>query len=121
MIFIRFENLLKQAMGLDAASIGVSAFARAVQTRVRACELGDVEEYWEHVTTCRPELQELVEAVVVPETWFFRDAQAFTAMARMAMADWLPQHAEGKLRLLSLPCSTAGACPPRVEIGRAHV
>jgi chemotaxis protein methyltransferase WspC len=48
----------------------------------------------------------LVEAVVVPETWFFRDAKPFTAMARVALTEWLPQRVEGKLRLLSLPCST---------------
>ena len=33
MILDEFEKLLKQTMGLDAASIGISAIERAVQTR----------------------------------------------------------------------------------------
>ena len=107
MMFERFENLLKQAMGLDAASIGTSAVERAVQTRTRACGLADCDLYWAQVSTCRVELQALVEAVVVPETWFFRDRQAFAAMARLAVEEWLPMQAQGAvLRLLSLPCST---------------
>lgn len=106
MIFTRFENLLKQAIGLDATSIGVSAVERAVQARIRACRLKGTEDYWEHVIGSGAELQQLIEAVVVPETWFFRDAEAFTALARMAVKEWLPHRADGVLRLLSLPCST---------------
>ena len=52
------------------------------------------------------ELQALIEAVVVPETWFFRDREAFAALARLAHEEWLPTHPDGVLRLLSLPCST---------------
>ena len=52
------------------------------------------------------ELQELIEAVVVPETWFFRDREAFAMLGRMVQEDWLPAHPEGVLRLLSLPSST---------------
>jgi chemotaxis protein methyltransferase WspC len=51
-------------------------------------------------------LHELIEAVVVPETWFFRDTEAFRALARIAQAEWLPAESAGVLRLLSLPCST---------------
>ena len=42
----------------------------------------------------------------MPETWFFRDPEAFAALARLAREEWLPGHPEGVLRLLSLPCST---------------
>lgn len=101
-----FANLLKQTMGLDAASIGDSAIERAVQERQSACKLKDTQAYWEHVLTCDAELQELVESVVVPETWFFRDREAFATLARMACEQWLPAHAQGALRVLSLPCAT---------------
>jgi chemotaxis protein methyltransferase WspC len=52
------------------------------------------------------ELQELVEAVVVPETWFFRDVEALRAMTRAVCEAWLPSHPAGALRVLSMPCST---------------
>lgn len=102
----RFQQLLKQAMGLDAASVGISAVERAVQARLRACGLATVEDYLALVLASRAELQQLVEAVAVPETWFFRDPRAFATMARFAVEQWLPTHPEGTLRLLSIPSST---------------
>jgi len=100
------EGLLKRQMGLDAASIGSSAIEGAVRARVSACRLPDIEAYREFVRGSEREMQELIEAIVVPETWFFRDAEAFAALARMLDSEWLPKHASGVLRLLSLPCST---------------
>jgi chemotaxis protein methyltransferase WspC len=100
------ENLLKRAMGLDAVSIGSSAIERAVQDRLSACKLKDPSAYWEYVRGCELELQELIEAVVVPETWFFRDPEAFAALSAIAQEEWLRAHPEGVLRVLSLPCST---------------
>ena len=105
MIFVKFEDLLKRTMGLDAGSVGTSVVERAVQARVQACKARDAEDYWGYVSSSRTELQELIEAVVVPETWFFRDAQAFAAMARAAI-EGIPHAADGVLRVLSLPCST---------------
>lgn len=100
------EGLLKRQMGLDAASIGSSAIEGAVRARVSACRLPDIDAYREFVRGSEREMQELIEAIVVPETWFFRDAEAFAALTRMLESEWLPKHASGVLRLLSLPCST---------------
>ena len=36
----------------------------------------------------------------MPETWFFRDRHAFTALARLAREEWLPAHPDGVLSLL---------------------
>lgn len=101
-----FNNLLKQAMGLDAASIGSASIERAVDERLLACRLNNPQAYWEYVRGSASELQELIEAVVVPETWFFRDREAFSALSRMVFEEWLPAHAQATLRVLSLPCST---------------
>ena len=101
-----FQILLKQAMGLDAASIGPASIERAVQQRVVACGLKDAGAYLERVHASAEEVQQLIEEVIVPETWFFRDREAFTALARLAYEDWMRTHPEGVLRVLSLPCST---------------
>jgi chemotaxis protein methyltransferase WspC len=103
---IDFENLLKRAMGLDTASIGASVVAAAVQKRVKACGLLDTQTYWQHLNSSKLELQELIEAVVVPETWFLRDREAFHALTRVVHTEWLPAHPGGELRMLSIPCST---------------
>jgi chemotaxis protein methyltransferase WspC len=100
------EGLLKASMGLSAVSIGSAAIARAVQERLAACNLGDSLAYLERVRASGTELQALIEAVVVPETWFFRDRHAFISLARLVREEWLPRHSGGVLSLLSLPCST---------------
>jgi len=106
MILSDFESLLKEASGLDPASVGASAIERAVRERMAACDRNDPDAYWDFLRTSEIERQELVEAVVVPETWFFRDREAFAALGRLAVQEWLPGHPEGVMRLLSLPCST---------------
>ncbi|PYR25924.1 MAG: methyltransferase, partial [Acidobacteria bacterium] len=62
--------------------------------------------YWKHLGVSDAELQELIDAVVVPETWFFRDRESFLALARLVREEWLRSPWAGVLRLLSLPCST---------------
>ena len=57
--------------------------------------------------TIRPtNFRNLIETVVVPETSFFRDREAFAALVRLVIGEWLPAHPSGILRLLSVPCST---------------
>ena len=101
-----FEQLLKETMGLDVASVGASVVDQAVKERQQACGLRDAAAYWEHVKASDEELQQLIEAVVVPETWFFRDAAAFAALGRLVAEDWLRGNRDTTLRLLSVPCST---------------
>ena len=106
MIHAEIANLLKRSMGLDIAAIGLSAIERAVRQRQSACNLPNEEAYLNHVLTSEPELMELIEAVVVPETWFFRHHEALAEVARFACEDWLTAHPTRVLRLLSLPCSS---------------
>lgn len=101
----RFETLLERMLGLNAASIGTSAIDRAVDERRRACALDD-DGYWELLQRSREEMQELIETVVVPETWFFRDPEAFAAMARIVNELWPKSDPSRLSRILSLPCST---------------
>jgi len=101
-----FETLLKGSIGLNAASIGPSAIERAVEERLAACNFGDRRAYWEHLRVSDAELQELIDAVVVPETWFFRDSESFAALAGLVREEWLRKPWNGVLPLLSLPCST---------------
>ena len=100
------ELLLKKRMGLDAASIGRSCIERAVAQRMAACDVKKAEEYAGLVAGSEEELQELIEAVVVPETWFFRNREAFSALAQLAITEWLPANPSGTVRMLSIPCSS---------------
>jgi len=103
-VVAELARLLKDTIGLDAASIGLPAIERATKERQGACGLDSPSAYRDRVVTSRAELQALIEVVVVPETWFFRDPGTFdalTVLGREAMAfGRLP------LRLLSVPSSS---------------
>ena len=101
-----FAALLHDTIGLEAASIGVGTVERAVQARMLASGIADPQAYRARLDAAPAELQALVEAVVVPETWFFRDREAFAALARIAAGPWQARHPGSTLRVLSLPCST---------------
>ena len=106
MSLANFEQLLKASIGLDVSSIGPASIERAVQTRLSACALSDRNAYWDRVSASETELQALIEAVVVSETWFFRDREAFATLALIIHDEWLRAPADRLLRLLSLPSST---------------
>ncbi|HEU0039708.1 MAG TPA: protein-glutamate O-methyltransferase CheR, partial [Verrucomicrobiae bacterium] len=99
------ESLLRKEIGLDAASIGSSAIERTVRLRMKNLGLKNSNDYARLLDASRAELDELVEAVVVTETWFFRDRDPFNAFLGLAL-EWLGQHPAGRLRVLSVPCSS---------------
>ncbi len=100
------EALLRRHIGLDAASVGSALIERAVRLRMREYGLEKPDTYRDLLATSREELMQLIEAVVVTETWFFRDRQSFNIFTQLALEDWWPRHPAGTLRVLSLPCSS---------------
>jgi chemotaxis protein methyltransferase WspC len=97
-----FARLLYDVIGLDPASIGMSSIERAVQQRIGATGAKSPRSYLEHLQSTPAEVQALVETIVVPETWFFRDPMAFAVVAEHANRATSP----GKLHFLCIPCST---------------
>ncbi len=102
----RFEQLLKDKIGLDAITVGASVIERAVQRCMASVPGRDLETFWYDVRHSDAELQALIEAVIVPETWFFRYPESFATLARLAIRRAAELAGTRPLRLLSLPCST---------------
>ena len=112
---MKFAGLLQRTMGLDPASIGEKAIERAVSDRFAAWRAAgadgldesqaSIEAFWRVVNGVPAQLQALIEATVVPESWFFRDAEAFNALAKLARVRLLDQPFK-PVRILSMPCST---------------
>ncbi|ANI16922.1 chemotaxis protein CheR [Pseudomonas citronellolis] len=102
----RFSQLLKARIGLDAESVGEAVIARAVRQCANRSSGGDLEAYWQRLQGSAEEQQALIEAVIVPETWFFRYPESFAALGRLALRRQLELAGARPLRLLSLPCST---------------
>jgi chemotaxis protein methyltransferase WspC len=98
--------LLRHSIGLNPDVIGPEVIARAVRHRMVQCSASDLQTYLERIQTSEQELHALIDEVVVPETWFFRDQMPFAYLGRYVMAEWLPTHQHAVFRVLSLACST---------------
>ena len=102
----RFFAFLKERIGLDVASVGEAIIERAVRQRCQSSQSPSAEAYWQHLQTSHDEQQALIEAVIVPETWFFRYPESFATLARLAQVRLAEINQMRALRILSLPCST---------------
>jgi chemotaxis protein methyltransferase WspC len=100
------EKLLKDKIGLHSSTIGSSTVISAVQQRMRKCRIDDMQVYLEVVRNSATELDALIDTVVIPETWFYRDRNVFFALSAWLKLEWLPRHAADTLRILSVPCSS---------------
>lgn len=100
------ESLLAARIGLDPGSLAPGAVSRAVKARSSACGVDGEEGYARRLAADPLEWDALVEAIVVPETWFFRDGGPFRALSRLAAEGGSPARPAGPLRVLSMPCAT---------------
>lgn len=95
---------LGDRLGLDPDALGHRALARVVRHRARVCAVADGAAYLALLDASPAEWQALVESVVVPETWFFRDQAPFALLGR-----WAAERRRGgepAITALSLPCAT---------------
>jgi len=92
------QTLLRKATGLNLAR---SLVDRAVNKRLESTGHADQDAYVASITP--RELAELVELLVVPESWFYRDPQAFQAALEFIRAR--AGHVSRPTRILSIPCA----------------
>jgi chemotaxis protein methyltransferase WspC len=102
----RFFAFLKDRIGLDVASVGEAIIERAVRQRRMIAKATDQDDYWQLLQSSAQEQQALIEAVIVPETWFFRYPESFATLGKLATARLAYLNGARPLRILSLPCST---------------
>ncbi|SDK50493.1 chemotaxis protein methyltransferase WspC [Maridesulfovibrio ferrireducens] len=95
-----FQKILKRAMGLAPESLGKSGVCHALQVRMRAAGCSELE-YLRLLQTDEQEISELIEEIVVPETWFFRDTKPFELLSETAVSCRRDVY-----KVLSAPCST---------------
>ncbi|MFK3798751.1 CheR family methyltransferase [Pseudomonas sp. NPDC088444] len=102
----RFFAFLKSRIGLDVASVGEAIIERAVRQRCTSVKADTADAYWQLLQSSADEQQALIEAVIVPETWFFRYPESFGTLGKLAAARVVQLSGVRPLRILSLPCST---------------
>jgi chemotaxis protein methyltransferase WspC len=97
-------GLLAARAGMAAEAFGSAAVSYAVRKRVAASGAASEQDYARRLAAETEEFQGLLEELVVPETWFFRDMQAMRCFAR-SFGDGA-SHRERVLRVLCVGCST---------------
>lgn len=102
----QIEGLLRERIGLDAASIGSTLIERTVRLRMKSLGSKSLHDYKRLLHSSPTEWEALVEAVVVTETWFFRDKEPFQVLAQQVQLDRMRTQNGGLLRALSVPCSS---------------
>ncbi len=100
------ESLLEDKIGLSVKSVGHERIRHVVSQRMASCGMTDQSAYLEYLSGSEQEWEELVESVVIPETWFFRNQNSFLFLAHYVMTEWSPRNPDQVLRILSIPCAT---------------
>ena len=100
------QTQLNKATGLFIDFVGRPKVISSVNMRMRHLGISDPLAYAKMLRRDNDELTELVESVVIPETWFFRDRMPFQIIKRRLSDLLADRHNERVLRLLSVPCST---------------
>ncbi len=107
MAISKIKQLLQESMGLYAGTVGDSSIERAIRHRMEVMEIRRAAQYLSRLQQNQDELDELVEEVVVPETWFFRNRAPFDALVKcIPKLQRNGQQDAQPLHILSVPCST---------------
>ncbi len=101
-ILDRIAHQLKSRTGLDSQSLDLSG---SILLRMQHCGVSTLAKYAARLQISPHEWQLLIDAVVIPETDFFRDRKPFEYLAQWVRNTWM-KHRSPVLRVLSLPCST---------------
>lgn len=109
------EELLEYKIGLDPTSVGSQLILRAARQRMTDLKLNNLAAYERQVRQSATELEELIEEVIVAESWFFRDERPFEWLRNHVRENWIAAPERPALRILSLPCA-AGEEPYSIAI-----
>ena len=99
------EAMISERIGLDPESVGSNLIPRGVRLRMGELGLESLDDYVSRLADSTMELQDLIEEVVIPESWFFRDEAPFSFFQEHVRAGWLASPERGPLRVLSIPCA----------------
>jgi chemotaxis protein methyltransferase WspC len=121
----KVEAILLAKIGLQADSLGKDAVIDAARRRMSERGVRDPDAYVQLLSSAPEELQALIEAVVVSETWFFREPASY-ALLRERLA---VKPVTGPVQVLCIPCATgeepysvvmtlmeSGYPPERIEV-----
>jgi len=98
-------HLIRKKNGLLNNSIGNILIDTSIKQRMNACNISNINEYHEHIKENTKEFNELIEASIVSETWFFRESKIFNNVLDNIKKQLLINN-QSIFKILCIPCST---------------
>lgn len=96
-----------QKIGLNPCAMTQAGWMKVIKYRMAACHCENLQDYFHKVTHSSREMEELIDLVIVPETWFFRDRSSFDFLVHYLKHHWMQRAERSRVfRILSVPCST---------------
>ena len=100
-------ELLSKRLGLSPELLGSNIVERALDVVLGKAGAADREEKAVRLLEDEgEEWQLLVDEVIVPETWFFRDSEPFQFLASYVAEEWNPANPAKAFRALCFPCAS---------------
>jgi chemotaxis protein methyltransferase WspC len=100
-------RLLSERLGLSAELLSFVLVEHALNIVIGKEGPADRAERIAHLLQGQGEEWEmLVDEVVVPETWFFRDWKPFQFLASYVTEKWRPANPTGPFQVLCIPCAS---------------
>ena len=100
-------EFLQNKIGISPDSVGPHTIKKAIESLTIANDIEDLALYYQLISTDQKALQQLIDAVVIPETSFFRYKKPFQALREHI--DYFRKNIcqDGEpLKILSVPSST---------------
>jgi len=102
----KIQKLLEEKMGLLACSLSSQNWDTCLEKRMKETGKSSYTEYYTFLLSSLTELQNLINLIVIPETWFYREERAFKFLTEYAKKFGDRYRRGTPLRVLSLGCST---------------
>lgn len=100
--------LLEEKIGISPQSLSKAGWDRIFKERMKRCQITGIFDYQNLLNTSPSEFELLIEELVVPETWFFRDKGAFEFLSYFVKNCWIEMQSSTTqiLKIMSLPAAT---------------
>lgn len=106
---IEYKEILQtltSETGLNIDSIGLSSVKRGINQSMQKSGINNSKDFAQSISNNNYILQELIEELKVPETWFFRDVECYNYIKSTFVNHQKRYSKSNPLRMLSVPCST---------------
>jgi chemotaxis protein methyltransferase WspC len=101
------QHLLEERIGLAGHGINPENWDKILSHQMRITRIANFEAYYQLLLNQPNRLQDLIEEVIVPETWFFRDEEAYPYLLDYVKNQInTKERKKAAVRILCVPCSS---------------